>query len=155
MPSAQNSIILANLSKPIDLRLARELSRAGVTVTAEPISLAYAACKALKPAALVYFAANDEVEADFDPELRRITRDFRHVLVYVVSSDLSKRLTLLADDHVEAVFPRSPKAEHLTTISDLPPPKGVRLLRQSLHASAVSFLTLRCHVRERPWPLAT
>jgi len=36
------------------------------------------------------------------------------------------------------------------TCCDLPPPKGVRLPRQSLQAFAVSFLTLRHHAHERP-----
>ena len=48
--------------------------------------------------------------------LKRIGRDWRHTLIYSVSEVFSQSLTLLANNTVEAIFPKTPTAEHLLSV---------------------------------------
>ncbi len=96
--------------------VAAQLASDNTKVDVCSLKALYARCKDKGVNAVLFFASATDPEAQFDPALKRLSRDCRRTLIYVVSPNSDKRLKLIADDHVEAVFSELPPLDGLMMI---------------------------------------
>ena len=111
--SDQLNIVLTHGRGPVDQSLLAALRDSPADIKICTIAAAYNQCRAAPPHAIIHLVGKNDTDAQFDPALRRLSRDIKGTLIYVAAHDVTARLRLLADGHVEAVLPLPLSKDHL------------------------------------------